>query len=256
LKRRTHGEARGKKRSVVAGPPEGGDRFSTASLIGANLTPLVGVLFFGWDAATILVLYWAENLIVGFYSILRTVLASVQPEPAATHLSKLFLVPLFCIHFGGFCAVHGVFVLHFFYPEAKVDDLGWPGPLFIFGDGVSVARHLAENMPAGAIWTLAILFVSHGVSFVENYLLGGERRRTNPAEQMFRPYTRVFILHVTIIFGAFAAMLLGTPVALVAILVLIKLCLDLYFHRRSHRSAGQGPRAPAWASSGLTSPRS
>ena len=83
MKRPARGKSPGRKRSLVAGPPEAADPFSTASLIGANLIPLVGVLFFGWDAATILVLYWAENLIVGFYSILRTVLASVEPDPPA-----------------------------------------------------------------------------------------------------------------------------------------------------------------------------
>lgn len=243
MKRRTHGEACGKKRSLVAGPPEGGDRFSTASLIGANLTPLVGVLFFGWDAATIIALYWAENLIVGFYSILRMAVASVKPEKAAAHVWKLFLAPFFCFHFGGFCVIHGIFVLAFFYPEtpAKIDDLGWPGPLFVLGLGVSVASHLVRNLPPGAIWTLASLFVSHGVSFVENYLLGGEYRTTNPGDQMSRPYARVAIMHVTLLLGALPVLLLGTPAAMVAILVIIKLCLDLYFHRRSHRSAGQVP---------------
>ena len=52
MSRRTKGKTPGRKRSLVAGAPEGADHFSTASLIGANLTPLVGVLFFGWDAAT------------------------------------------------------------------------------------------------------------------------------------------------------------------------------------------------------------
>lgn len=243
MSRRTKGKTPGRKRSLAAGAPEGADPISTASLIGANLTPLVGVLFFGWDAGTMVVLYWSENLIVGFYSILRMALASVKPEKAAAHVWKLVLGPFFCFHFGGFCAIHGVFVLAFFYPESLtgLDDRGWPGPLFVLGMGVSVASRLVRNLPPGAIWTLASLFVSHGVSFVENYLLGGEYRTTNPGDQMSRPYARVAIMHVTLLLGALPVLLLGTPAAMVAILVLIKLCLDLYFHRRSHRSAGQAP---------------
>ena len=40
---------------------------SLATLVAANLLPLAGVVFFGWDAGVILVLYWAENLVVGSF---------------------------------------------------------------------------------------------------------------------------------------------------------------------------------------------
>jgi len=42
-------------------------RISTGSLILSNLVPLFGVLFFGWSISTILILYWSENAIIGFY---------------------------------------------------------------------------------------------------------------------------------------------------------------------------------------------
>src|SRR4051794_8906883 len=48
---------------------------SAILLVVANLIPLVGVLFFGWSLWTILVLYWVENGIVGFWNIPRILLA-------------------------------------------------------------------------------------------------------------------------------------------------------------------------------------
>ena len=39
------------------------------------MVPLWGVLFFNWDAFYIVLLYWAENLVIGFYNILKMVLA-------------------------------------------------------------------------------------------------------------------------------------------------------------------------------------
>jgi hypothetical protein len=62
-------------------------------------------------------------------------------------------------------------------------------------------------------------------------------------KQMFQPYGRLVILHITIIFGAFAVIGLGQPVALVALLVILKTAVDLLFHLREHARAAQ-PVAP------------
>jgi hypothetical protein len=85
---------------------------SIQALTVANLLPLFGVVFLGWDAAAIVLLYWIENLIVGSINILRMILVKV--ESTAGQFQKLFMIPFFCVHFGGFCAVHGFFLLTFF----------------------------------------------------------------------------------------------------------------------------------------------
>ncbi|HLO36765.1 MAG TPA: DUF6498-containing protein, partial [Candidatus Deferrimicrobium sp.] len=38
---------------------------SIVLLVGFNLLPLAGVIFWRWNVATLLVLYWVENGIVG-----------------------------------------------------------------------------------------------------------------------------------------------------------------------------------------------
>jgi hypothetical protein len=48
---------------------------SVAALLIANAIPLIGVLFFGWSLITILVIYWLENGIVGFWNVPRILLA-------------------------------------------------------------------------------------------------------------------------------------------------------------------------------------
>jgi hypothetical protein len=87
------------------------------ALLVANAIPLFGVLFLGWDAFYIVLLYWTENLVVGFYNVLKMVFAAV-PHPIA-HLGKLFLIPFFIVHYGGFTAVHGFFVLALFHDEGQ-----------------------------------------------------------------------------------------------------------------------------------------
>ncbi len=73
------------------------------ALLLANLLPLIGVLWFDWDVGSIVVLYWAENLIVGAYTVLRML------TTGGVH--ALFQIAFFCLHYGGFCAIHGLFVL-------------------------------------------------------------------------------------------------------------------------------------------------
>jgi hypothetical protein len=77
--------------------------FSILALIAANIAPLFGVLFFGWDAAAIVLLYWIENLIVGAYNILRMILVKVKSQ--SEQFKKLFIIPFFCVHFGVPCMV-------------------------------------------------------------------------------------------------------------------------------------------------------
>ena len=79
---------------------------SGLALIGANLVPLAGVLFFGWDLAGVIVLFWAESAVIGFYTALK--MAVVGKFPA------LLAVPFFIGHFGGFMAGHFLFIYTFF----------------------------------------------------------------------------------------------------------------------------------------------
>ena len=210
--------------------------FSILALIAANLAPLFGVLFFGWDAAAIVLLYWIENLIIGAYNILRMIVVRVKSQ--SEQFKKLFIIPFFCVHFGGFCAVHGFFLLAFF---KLGDDLNffapkdpWLGPLVFVQLLVSVIAQLWESRPAGMEWPVLGLVVSHGISFVRNYLIGGEYLTLTIGKLMSRPYTRIVLLHVAIIAGGVPIMMLGSPVPLLCILVILKIGMDVWLHTKSH----------------------
>lgn len=213
---------------------------SIAALVAANLVPLVGVVLFGWDAAVIVLLYWTENVVTGFYSILKMALARV--EKPAEQLGKLFIIPFFCVHFGGFCAVHGAFLLAFFKIGGGFPDLNmhWPGPLMFVGLLVSVIAQLWQSRPPGMEWPVLCLLTSHGVSFVQNYLVGGEYARLSPGVLMGQPYGRIVLLHVAIIAGGLPVMLLGSPVPLLIILIGLKIVVDIALHNRSHGAGQQG----------------
>ena len=50
-------------------------------LIAANLVPIYGVVFLGWEVFPLLLLFWLENLIIGMYNVLKMMLAT--PDNAA-----------------------------------------------------------------------------------------------------------------------------------------------------------------------------
>jgi hypothetical protein len=274
------------------------------ALLVANAIPLIGVLFFGWSLLTILVIYWLENGIVGFWNVPRILLAqgsvvpTLPPLPDAAALAatgnakaaadlqaawqqardaqvqasvttttnvgatpgrtralgagriatvgRAGLAVFFLVHYGVFWFVHGVFVLSL--------------PLFLGGGGRAGCISGQPTFPSGTpggfpgietctsgplgevLWTNVLiagiaLFVSHGASFLFNYVGRAEYLTASPAAQMGAPYARVVVLHLTILFGAFAVAILGAPIAALLLLVGLKTALDLGLHRREHRAA-------------------
>jgi hypothetical protein len=205
------------------------------ALIIANAVPVFGVLYLGWDAFSLVLLYWAENIVVGFYNVLRIACAKA-PHPAA-HLGKLFVIPFFMVHYGGFCAVHGFFVLAMFKKEADgvMQAADWPCFFVFLQMLLGVIRHAYSIIPPNMKYAIAALFLSHGVSFVGNYLMKGEYLNSDVKKQMGDPYARVVVLHVAIIAGGFLTMALGSPAALLLVLIVLKTVFDVKLHKREHR---------------------
>jgi hypothetical protein len=216
------------------------DNISLITLIGANLLPLIGVFYFNWDVRFIVLLYWAENLIAGFYNILK--IAFVRENNSAFSPEKLFIIPFFCIHYGGFCAAHGFFLTAFFklgstsspFPTGGAD---WWGPFVFIQMLFNVIAKVWASSPPEMIWALLGLFISHGVSFVENFILGGEYRNSTIKELMHQPYQRIMVMHIAIITAGVFVMKFNSPMPMLIILIFLKIVFDIFLHRRLHRKA-------------------
>jgi hypothetical protein len=210
-------------------PASPGAHLSLAFLIIANLLPLVGVLFFGWDVAALIVLYWSENLVIGFYNLLKMAFAE--------GVHAVFPALFFLIHYGGFCAVHGLFIVSLLLEEpARVgDDPPWPLFLVFIQLLFDVVEQVLAQAPPEWILAFIGLFISHGYSFVNNFLLGGERDVATTRSLMSAPYKRIVVLHVAIIAGGFAVISLGQPLLLLIVLIGLKLALDIALHRQERR---------------------
>ncbi len=200
------------------------------ALVLANLVPLFGVLFLDWDVGSLVVLYWSENLVIGGYTILKMLLKARGRER--------FLALFFTLHYGGFCAIHGFFVLQL--TRFAGEDWGhagavtWPGPLAIIQMFVNLALQPLAAAPQEFLLACLALVVSHGVSFVLVYLGQREYEHTTMSELMNAPYRRIAVLHVAIIAGGFLVVRLGSPLGLLVALVAFKIGLDIMLHNRSH----------------------
>ena len=270
---------------------------SAIVLLVANLIPLVGVLFFNWSLLTILVLYWIENGIVGFWNVPKIVMAQgsmVTMIPELPHaaavaatgseqraaeleaswakareaqlveerarqaarqsalapgtagmagmgaamnrlagVGRVGLAIFFLFHYGMFWFVHGLFVF----------------ALPVFGNGFGLDSG-ANGAFGDVLWTNVLLaagalFISHGASFLLNFIGRGEYIVTSAARQMATPYSRVIVLHLTIIFGSMVVAFLGAPIGALVVLIGLKTAFDLGLHLREHRSSG--PPLPAGA---------
>ena len=218
-------------------PQKEKDHLSLLALIGANLIPIAGIIFFSWDVTFIVLLYWTENLITAFYNILKMALLKV--DHAVENVSKLFIIPFFCVHYGGFCAVHGFFLIHFFKIGAGSSPFDpsndWWGPLIFIQLLLSVIAKIWASKPPEMIWAVIGLTISHGISFWENYILGQEYKTSSLKRLMHQPYQRIIVMHISIIASGIFVMKLNSPLPLLIILILLKIFFDLYLHKKSHR---------------------
>jgi len=194
-----------------------------AALLVANVVPLVGVLFLGWQVSIILAIFWAETGVIGFYAILRIVYAGrrkellegnvLLPTTSAT-VGKLLFAGFFVFHFGVFMLVHGVFL--FTLISRMVDTVG------------------QFNVIAVATGVISLL-VSHGISFYRNYLQGGEYKKTDAKNLMSQPYKRVIVMHFVILLSVFGMQFIGSlQTSVLVILVVLKVIFDLRAHVSEH----------------------
>jgi len=187
-------------------------RPSYVVLVLANLVPLAGVFFLGWQVFDILMLYWAENVVIGIINVLRMAVSARG--------GKFFLIPFFTVHYGMFCYGHLAAVTGIFSETM----------------GAATARDYFFGMPADVAWrsplwiAIAAIAASHLFSFFANFIADEEYRRTTTQKLMNRPYGRIVVLHFAIIIGAALIQWLGSPVMMLVVLVAAKIALDLRLH--------------------------
>ena len=194
-----------------------------------------------WGYYETLLIYWAEVAVLGGYNVLRLLVVGVfgaipfgawaaRYVDLGSRLNRLGLtlvgVGFFVVKFGTFALVIGLFVVLL---PAMLQD-GESG-------GVAVHRALTAAGP-GVAAAIAALVLSHGISFVRNFLLGREYDRLGVVELVVLPYARMALVLFLLLAGVGVAGLwpgLGRETGFALVMVLLKLILDAASHLVEHR---------------------
>jgi hypothetical protein len=189
-------------------------KISLVALILINMAALGGVLFFGWNSADLLLAYWIESLVVGFYNILKmnkartpSIFINGSVNGKKIKQTKTALIIFFTIHYGGFMLVHLFFLIFF---------IG-------FGVGnLEFSESLSKTLLNVLIFGIGLL-ISHGISYKTNFINNEEYKKTSASTLFYTPYKRILIMHLTIVIGA----IIMTPAIF---LILLKTTIDIFSH--------------------------
>jgi len=211
-------------------------RMASLALFGANLAILFIAAFRKWGCEYLLAVMWWEAVIIGFFNLCRIFVVGLKAEGLGKNIgfanleSRLFFTfwvsTLFVVKFGGFVLGVGFLVLL--------------APVLAVGNGENEFSAMAEAAQAiggSLVPVIGLLFVSHGVSFVQNFLGRGEYRWSGLMKLLFWPYARLAILMLVIFGGFLAAQMfpdLGRTRIFTMAVILAKLAVDWGTHRFEH----------------------
>lgn len=196
-------------------------RLSEAALIASNIVVLLLILSSRADPVVLIFVYWAESLVIGFFSLARMLVISGRVMLTGNNAARLmsifgllFMVPFFTVHYGAFMLGHFLFLKILFMQDATF-------------------TYLFEFM----LVPLGVLFTSHLISFLTNFIGRREYRKISANRVMsIMPYTRIIIMNVLIIFTGFVHVAYPkfSGIVFASLLTMVKTVADLYSHRREH----------------------
>lgn len=184
----------------------------------ANLLPLVGVLFLGWDIRAPVLLYCVETaLMVIFFA------ARILVNRKGSILQKAVFVPFFCFWYCALTLGETAFALVAFYTH------GHDAPKFL-------------GMHPGELWTLAVkavsdmgllpfflsmgLFLNSQLREFISYL--AEKGPDEDIEWLvFKPFGRVALVVLLLVPGGILLYYRGSILYFALMLTMIKICGDL-----------------------------
>jgi hypothetical protein len=223
-------------------------RSGLIALVLANLFVALQTVRHEWVYYETLLIYWTEVAVLGGYNVLRMLVVGVfGAEPLGSWAARwvdlgsrlnrfiytVIGIGFFLLKFGAFAFGVGLFVLlspALFTPQGE-------------SAGVSIHRALVAAGP-GLFFATGTICLSHGISFVGNFLIGREYDRTNLASLFLLPYARMSLVAAVLLAGIAATRQipsLAGSTAFAVVMVLLKLLADAITHILEHGSVMASP---------------
>jgi len=199
--------------------------YSPADLftIAANLLPIAGVWFWGWNAVEVFTVYAMETLIVGIITVFQMGVVTVLARPrdtwynkgSSTQKSGFFFIFFFIMHYGIFAAVQS----SIFAESANIIPPGKGSLHFFF--------HWYSYINGDIALMLGAFVISYIAQQVIPFLSSGAYKTTPLMVIMFMPYGRIIIQQFTVIIGSMF-LAFGWGKGFILVFAVAKLLFDLY----------------------------
>ena len=201
-------------------------------IIAGNLIPFYGLYAWGWDIFSVFFLYWAENAIIGVYTLLMMLTYNVR-HGIFTFIGGLFMMAFFCVHYGMFCMGHIAIISELFGP--KLDHHNFqPSDL--------LPLLLSPQIQGFYSGILGIAIAEAFQCFDAYRLKYSKAPRLDHI--MFSPYGRIIVLHVGVLVGGLMAQSLGSPVWALAVLMGLKTLYDVTIFKTREAEQKDVPENP------------
>ncbi len=203
-------------------------RLGLAAILAGNLVPFYGIAYWGWDIFSVFFLYWAENVIIGFYVWLM-MLAFGLSKGVGRFAAATSPMGFFTVHYGIFCMGHLAILTELFGREYLSGKNFQP---------VDTVFLLLDPRIRGFFWTIIGLAIAQAFQCLHLYRRKYSKVK-DAAHIMFAPYGRIMVLHVAILVGGLAAQKLGQSIWALAVLVALKTLYDVAVYNRTGDSHGR-----------------
>lgn len=160
-----------------------------------NLVPLLGALIAGWDGLAVMLYYWMETAIIGFWLVVRVAFSPLDPigvNFGGKGLSPQALALFIVAHAGIFMGVHLFMLIGVFGGELRPERILSPLPLF--------ADLLFER---GFLLPLGVFALVRGLFAASDWRAG---RPTGPGIIDF--YMRIIVMQFTLLLGGWVLLIL------------------------------------------------
>lgn len=192
-------------------------------IIAANLIPVYGVLFEGWSAKEVFLVYCLETIIVGIFNLIKMgIVTSIRKTdtwyngPNRSKQHGLLFMFFFLMHYGLFVVVQmGIFF--------GVSGMAQGSSINVFSFFYKWPQLLSKE----AYIMLGAFIISYGFSMVYNFILSGQYRSVTLMYLMFQPYMRIFIQQITVIIGSMF-LIFGAGKVFIIIFALVKIFFEVY----------------------------
>lgn len=180
-------------------------------LVLANIAILVGVVKDGEPLGAILVIYWMQLMIIGFWNIPKIIILA--------RWFSILLVPAFLAMYFGLLNMFGFIVGGLLDDQMRGTE---------WHENFSLANYTWEGL---------MFFGVHGFSFVFHFLRGREFENVSQSDieiQIAKPMIRVFPMWMAALIGGVFGAIFKTAAGAVVFILPVKTALDVWGHLWEH----------------------